>query len=291
MLDKISRSKKILLLIAVTFISNLAVAVFKITAGLITGLMSVTASGFESLLDASNNVIGFTAIHLSAKSPDSAHPYGHRKFETFVSLIIAFLMFLAGTQIFIAGIERYYGGSVPQVSRLAYVVVALSMLVSLLVSVTEWQFGRLYKSEFLLADSAHTLTDFFSSAIVILSIYLVKSGAVWADFSAALVVVIIILFIGARIIREAFTTLVDTSRIEPNLLEFACLQVDGVKAVHKIRSRGTPDAIKVDLHIKVSRDLPIEDAHSLSHRVKDKLLADFPQVDDVIVHVEPWYGR
>lgn len=285
-----TRARKILIVVALTFVANLFVATVKIVAGLMLGLMALTASGFESLIDATNNIVGFTVIGLSAQGADKHHPYGHRKFETFVAVIVAFMMFLAGTQIFLEGVQRLAGGNEPEVGQIAYVAIIMSMLTSLIVATTEWRFGKIYHSEFLLADAAHTLTDFFASLVVLLSIILVSAGALWADFSAALVVVAIIFYIGVKIIREAFTILVDTSRLETSLVEFVCLQVDGVKAVHKIRSRGTPDAVKVDLHIKVQRDLPVEDAHSLSHRVKDRLIAEFPQIDDVIVHIEPWYG-
>lgn len=286
-----ARAQKILFVVGMTFIANLLVALGKMAVGLSLGLMALTASGFESLLDASNNVVGYVAVKLSAREADKKHPYGHRKFETFVALIVAFMMFIAGTQIFIEGVQRIKGGSIPQVSGIAFVAIITSMIVSLSVSLVEWRCGKLYQSEFLLADAAHTLTDFFSSFIVLTSLALVSIGIIWADFVAAMVVVIIILLIGFRIIREAFTILVDTSQIDPELLADCCYTVQGVKGVHKIRSRGTPDAVKVDLHIKVERNLSVETAHDLSHRVKQKIMKDFPEVDDVIVHIEPWHEQ
>ncbi len=289
--QRVIRAKKILTVVAVTFVANVSTAITKIVVGSALGLLALTASGFESLLDSANNVVGFVGIRLSAREADSEHPYGHRKFETFVALIIAFMMLLAGTQIFVQGVDSLKRASVPEVTSVAFAVIVVSTLISLLVSFAEGRFGRLYKSEFLLADSRHTLIDFFSSAMVLASTYLVSVGHYWADFASAAVIVIIILVLGFRIIKDAFTILVDTARIKPSILEFACLQVDGVKAVHKIRSRGTSDAINVDLHIKVRRDLPLEEAHKLSHRVKDKLMRDFPEIDDVVVHVEPWYGK
>jgi len=289
-MDSGSRARRILTVVTLTFVANLFVAAVKIGAGLLLGLMALTASGLESLLDATNNIVGFVGVSLSARRADLRHPYGHRKFETFVALIIAFMMFLAGTQIILSGIERLKGGSVPEVSQGAYFAIIFSMLASLVVSFTEWRFGRIYLSEFLLADAAHTLTDFFASAVVLVSIVLVSAGMLWADFAAAIAVVAIIFFVGFKIIREAFTILVDTTQIDPRKVEFCCIQVNGVKAVHKIRSRGTPDAVKVDLHIKVKSDLPISEANALSHEVKDKLMKEFTQVDDVIVHIEPWYG-
>jgi divalent metal cation (Fe/Co/Zn/Cd) transporter len=33
--------------------------------------------------------------------------------------------------------------------------------------------------------------------------------------------------------------------------------------------------------------MPLEQAHALSHVVKDKLMANFPQIKDAIIHIEP----
>jgi divalent metal cation (Fe/Co/Zn/Cd) transporter len=33
--------------------------------------------------------------------------------------------------------------------------------------------------------------------------------------------------------------------------------------------------------------MPLRTAHSLSHDVKDRLMAQFPQIADAIIHIEP----
>jgi divalent metal cation (Fe/Co/Zn/Cd) transporter len=34
-------------------------------------------------------------------------------------------------------------------------------------------------------------------------------------------------------------------------------------------------------------DMKLEEAHRLSHVVKDRLMARFPQIKDAIIHIEP----
>jgi divalent metal cation (Fe/Co/Zn/Cd) transporter len=59
----------------------------------------MVADGFHSLFDASSNIIGLVGIHLANRPPDADHPYGHKKFETFATLGIAFLLGLTCLEI------------------------------------------------------------------------------------------------------------------------------------------------------------------------------------------------
>ena len=42
-----------------------------------------------------------------------------------------------------------------------------------------------------------------------------------------------------------------------------------------------------DVALMSEMSMPLERAHALSHDVKDKLMARFPQIKDAIIHIEP----
>ncbi len=289
-MHRTQRATIIIRAIAITFAANLLVAVTKIVIGLATGLLSVTASGFESLLDTANNVIGFIAMRQSSRAPDADHPYGHRKFETFAALVVAFMMFLAGTHIFLAAMHRFKSGFLPETGFWPYAAMGFSLLVNALVITYEGRLGRKYNSEFLRADAAHTATDFFSSIVVLIAIFCVGIGAAWADLAAAIIVVLVIAWVGFNLIRQAFSVLIDSAQIDPEVITNCAMGVDGVCSVHEVRSRGTPDSVSIDLHVKVAPKLTVEEGHALSHLVKDCILRALPEVVDVVVHLEPFHG-
>ena len=47
----------------------------------------------------------------------------------------------------------------------------------------------------------------------------------------------------------------------------------------------------VDMHIEVDRDMPVWKAHQLGHVVKDEILRITPEVQDVLIHIEPHGGE
>jgi divalent metal cation (Fe/Co/Zn/Cd) transporter len=65
------------------------------------------------------------------------------------------------------------------------------------------------------------------------------------------------------------------------------MSVPGVIGCHHIRTRGAADHVFLDLHVWLPPDMPLSDAHHLSHVVKDRLMMQHPQIVDAIIHIEP----
>jgi divalent metal cation (Fe/Co/Zn/Cd) transporter len=67
--------------------------------------------------------------------------------------------------------------------------------------------------------------------------------------------------------------------------------VPEVLGCEKIRTRGSADYAFMDLHLWLDGATPLQSAHSTSHVVKDKLMTKFPQLVDVIIHIEPPHSQ
>jgi divalent metal cation (Fe/Co/Zn/Cd) transporter len=65
------------------------------------------------------------------------------------------------------------------------------------------------------------------------------------------------------------------------------LGIKGVKACHKIRTRGRGDDIHIDLHVQVNPHMHIDEAHEICYTIEDALVKTIPGVTDVLVHIEP----
>jgi divalent metal cation (Fe/Co/Zn/Cd) transporter len=63
--------------------------------------------------------------------------------------------------------------------------------------------------------------------------------------------------------------------------------VPGVVGCHQIRTRGSVDHVFLDMHVWLPADMPLTEAHDLSHVVKDRVMTRFPQIADAIIHIEP----
>jgi cation diffusion facilitator family transporter len=268
-------------------VANISVTIIKISLGLLTGALAVVADGFHSLVDSSSNLIGLAAIRLASRPPDERHPYGYARYETLGSLAIGGLLLAAAWEIGRAVIGRLGGGAPPEFDLLQFALIALTLPVNLLIVYLETRAGKRLNSEILLADATHTRTDLFVTASVIASLVGVWLGWPWLDTLVAAGVVILILRAAFSILRDTSSWLSDASVLDPDRVEAAAQQVPGVWYVHQVRSRGAPTAVFVDLHIKVYPGMSTDQAHGLATEVEERIKEQFPQVTDVLVHIEP----
>jgi len=266
---------------------NFIVAAAKIALGLTTGAVSVLSDGFHSLTDTASNVVGIIGVRAASQPPDHDHPYGHRKFETMASVGILIFLLLVLREVLSGAWERFRSGGEPTIVPLTFVIMGATFLVNLAVVFYERGAGKRLQSEMLLADAHHTTSDLMTSATVIVALIGVRFGYTWLDSVAALIVAVFIGFACWEIFQSTSGILADRIVIpEEEILEV----VKGVPEVlggHHIRTRGSADFVFLDLHVWMRADMPLDHAHRISHVVKDRLMARFPQIKDAIIHIEP----
>lgn len=283
-----ARARDISRVLARVMVLNLAVAVAKIAYGAWSGAVSILSDGFHSLTDAFSNVVALIGIRAARRPADTSHPYGHRKFETLAAAGIFVFLLLVLVQVVETSYRRLMTGGAPTVTAESFVVMIGTLVVNLLVVRYEGRAGRRLKSEVVIADSHHTRADVFTSLSVIGALVGVKLGYPILDPLAALVVAVFIGYAGFQIAREAAGVLADQVVLDPaRVREVVMAAAPEVAGCHEIRTRGSADHAFLDLHVWFPPEMRLDEAHRLSHVVKDRLSAAFPELADVIIHIEP----
>lgn len=269
-----------------TMLLNFAATAVKITAGVMTGALSVVADGLDSLFDGLSHITGFAGLYAASKPPDAEHPYGHRKFETIAALSIAFLLFITTWQLLESAWQRLQNPQPPEVNLWVVGAMIISMLIQAGTAWYEYHQGRRLNSEWLVVDSYHTRASILVSASVLVGLGLVRLGFPAADPILAAFVAIMIAKIGVDILRETLPVLVDRAPVNPRRIAEVAASVPGVVSYHRVRSRGTQDSAAVDLHVRVSPDMTVQQANAIGDEVRRRLLA-VEGINDVTVHLEP----
>lgn len=266
---------------------NLAVAVAKIVLGYMTGAVSVLSDGFHSLTDSASNVVALVGVSVARRPPDANHPYGHRKYETIASVGILLFLIIVLVEVVSAAVERLQTGAVPKVFPEGIGVMTVTLLVNLAVMRYELGQGHRLNSEVLLADAAHTKSDVLTSGTVIGALLGVWAGYPLLDPLAAILVAGFIGHACWEIAQGASRILSDEVVIAEDDVRRVVQSVPDVIGCHQIRTRGSADHVFLDLHVWVDGRTPLDAAHATSHVVKDKLMARYPQIVDVVIHIEP----
>jgi cation diffusion facilitator family transporter len=227
-------------------------------------------------------------IHFAAQPKDLDHPYGHKKYETFFSLGIALLLFLVAFNLGREGIIHLSKPLQPKIDSGSFLIMGLTLLVNLWVMSYERKKGLQLKSDILISDAMHTKADIFTSLSVIIALVVIKLGYPILDAVATILISLFIAHSGLVIIRQGSSILCDSAAIlDEKKISAIVLGIPGVIACHKIRTRGRPDDIHLDLHVQVKPDMHIDRAHKISYIVEETVKKNIPEVTDVVVHMEP----
>lgn len=282
------RARHIQRVLLVTLVLNLGAAVTKLLAAWGSGSLALLAGGVDSTFDASANVIGLLAVRAASRPPDRNHPYGHRKIETLVAVVIAFFLFLTCGRLAWEAVLRLGGqGAPPEVGLAALTAPLVAFGLNAAASAYEMRWGRRLGSELLVADAGHTRADAAVSLALVVGLLAVRAGYPLLDPLLAIGISAVVAWVGVGITRETFLVLTDAEVLDPDEVVRLARQVPGVRGAHKVRSRGPGDAVSVDLHVQVDSTLGVQRGHEIGHMVKDRLRGRWPTVTDVVVHVEP----
>jgi len=266
---------------------NLAVALAKIVLGYATGAVSIVSDGFHSLTDSASNVVALVAVSVARQPPDANHPYGHRKYETMASLAILAFLIVVLVEVLTAAADRVVNGGTPRVFPEGIGLMAVTLVVNLFVVSYELREGRRLNSEVLRADAKHTRSDVLTSGAVLGALVGVWWGYPLLDPMAALLVAGFIGHACWSIAQEASRILSDEAVIPEAQVRAVVQAVPNVIGCEKIRTRGAADHAFLDLHLWLDGRTPLQEAHATSHVVKDRLMTKFPQLADVVIHIEP----
>ena len=266
---------------------NVAVAVAKIALGLATGAVSVLSDGFHSLTDGASNIVALVGVRLASQPPDQDHPYGHRKFETMASVGILLFLLLVLVQVVTSAVGRFVTLVPPDIDAFSFVVMGATFAVNVAVVMYERRAGHRLSSEVLLADAHHTQSDLFTSLTVIAALIGVQLGYPILDPIAAFVVAGFIGYACWEIFHDTIRILSDQIVIDAGDIHAVVHEVPEVLGCHHIRSRGAADHVFLDLHVWMDPGMRLDEAHRISHVVKDLIMTRFPQIKDAVIHIEP----
>ena len=280
--------QKIRKILLIVLFLNWGVALAKIIYGLGSRCFSMTADGFHSLSDGTSNLIGILGIHFACQPIDKDHPYGHKKYETLFSLGIAAMLFIVAFNLLREGWKRLHYPVSFQNDLGSFIVMFITLAVNIWVMRYEYKKGIAFKSDILVSDSLHTRADIFTSISVIVSLIVTRMGFALIDPIITMLISLFILFAAFKIAKQSSDVLCDTAVFpdDQKIIDIV-LKIQGVRACHKIRSRGRIDDIYMDLHVQVHPDMHIDDAHKICYRIEETIKSNIPGITDVVVHMEP----
>lgn len=270
---------------------NAALAVVKLIAGVVGNAYALVADAVESSADIFSSLVVWRGLRIASREADEDYPFGYGKAEAIATAVVALMLLGAAVGIAVEAVREIF---TPHHTPAPFTLVVLVGVVI----VKEVLFRRVVavgdevRSTAVKADAWHHRSDALTSiaAFVGISIALV-GGPGWesADDWAALFAACIIVFNALRLLRPAIDDIMDRSpgsELESRI-SAAARGTSDVRAIEKVRIRKVGLAYQVDLHVQADPGMSLHDAHLLSGRVKGAIRTAVPEVEGVLIHMEP----
>jgi len=223
-----------------SIISNSALVLFKLAAGLAAGSASILSEAAHSGADLLAAGIAFLSVRASEKPADVDHPYGHGKIEVIAAVLEAVLILFAAGFIVYHAIRKLLAPAPLEHLGFGMAVMAISAAVNWAVSGHLFRVARATESLALEADAHHLRIDVYTSLAVFAGLVAVAlTGQVLLDSVIAIVVALLIVRVAWDLARESAWHLMDGGlpAAEMRRLQEILESDSRVLGYHKVRAR------------------------------------------------------
>lgn len=265
-----------------------AAFVLKLTVGWLVGSPALIADAMHSLSDLLADLPIILLARIARQRPDNDHPYGHARFETLGTVMLGALLLTVALGIAVETLGLLFSDSRPSPSVLGLVTVVIA------IALKEGYFqyairqARLARSALIEANAWHARSDSLSSVVVLIGLLATLAGFPALEIIAALLVAVMIGWMGIRLAWQAIQQLVDQGvddERQAALLE-TLSAIPGVYDVHLLRTRRMGPDLFVDAHLRVDSRISVSEGHQINEWALTTLKSQFDDIADVTLHID-----
>ncbi|MGC1630705.1 MAG: cation diffusion facilitator family transporter [Gelidibacter sp.] len=274
-----------------SIIGNTALALIKGLAGFFGNSYALIADAIESTTDIFASILVLLGFKYAKRPADENHPYGHGKIEPLITFAVAAFLVVSATVIAYTSIQNI---QTPHETPESWTLIVLGLIIIW----KEISFQIVIKkskqtmSSSLKADAWHHRSDAITSVMAFIGISIAVifgKGYENADDWAALFASAFILFNSYLILRPALGKVMDEQLYDDLIIEIRAksMEVNGVLGTEKCFIRKAGMKFNVDLHAIVNGEISVTAGHDISHKLKDYLRQEIPNLGHVLIHIEP----
>lgn len=272
-----------------SIVGNTCLAIIKGLAGYFGNSYALIADAIESTSDILASVLVLFGIKYSSRPADENHPYGHGRAEPLITFVV--VGFLIVSAVFIAYESVQNIGNAHEVPKTftLYILGAIILWKEISYRVVNKRSKETHSTS-LKADAWHHRSDAITSLAAFIGISIaILTGYESADDWAALLASGLILYNSYLIFRPALGEIMDENRYEELIAEIrkVASKVPGIIYTEKCLIRKAGMKYHVDLHAVVNSEISVKEGHDLAHKLQETLQEKIPELQHVLIHIEP----
>lgn len=291
-----TREKEIVRITLWGSLVNVVLTALKFAAGILGCSAAMIADAVHSLSDLLTDAVVLLFVRISSRPADNDHPYGHGKYETLATTIVAIALLAAGGVLAAEGVEKILtalrGEELVMPGRIALWAALISIAAKELIYRLTIRVGKRVQSSALEANAWHHRTDALSSVATAVGVGgALLFGGKWAvlDPIAAVLVSVFIIVTAGKLLHEAVQDLMEKSlpqEVEQQIRSIVATDSE-MSEMHHLRTRRVGNVYSIEMHLRMHGDVSLYEAHRHSMILEQKLRERFGEQTMVTIHLEP----
>lgn len=291
------QSNQVIIATWIGIIVNVLLTIVKTIGGFLSGSRALLADALHSASDIVSSVVILFAVKIAKKPPDDEHPYGHGKAENVATIIVALLLIVVGVEISISAIKALIAKQVKAPGSVALIILVLSILLKEGLYHYKMHIGKKHRSAALISDAWHHRSDSLSSLAALLGVGLAIIGAnynfplfLYGDSIASIIVSLIVIRVGYLLAKEASLIMMEKVLAKDEIQPYksTVYTVNGVETIDQMHARTHGHYVIIDIKISVDPNITVKEGHDIAHDVRNALIDNHDDIEDVLVHVNPY---
>lgn len=269
-------------------ICNIILFSIKLVTGILMNSIAIISDAFNNLTDSGSSLITIIGAKLSNKPPDKEHPYGHGRIEYVASLIVSFIIFAVGIELFRSSIDKIIHPEPINIHLLSIAILLFSVLIKLWMYSYNHYIGNLINSSMNKATAKDSISDVFATTGVIAGTVIGSLLDLPIDGILGVIISILIIYTGFTTAKDSVNVLLGFSP-DPELLEKIEVLVSHYQTIHyvhdlKIHDYG-PGRLMASMHVVVPPEMTVADAHFVVHRLEQDIKQQLGI--EIVIHIDP----
>jgi cation diffusion facilitator family transporter len=264
----------------------------KLVIGLMSGSVAILASAVDSTLDLFVSIFNYFAITNSEKPADQYFNYGRGKIEALASVIEGTIITISGLFLLYQAVSKYINGGVSQYGDISMIVMIISLIITISLVTYLNKTAKETNNMVIKADALHYKTDVYSNIAVLISligVYFTNNELI--DIIVGAGISFYIIYSAYELIKDGVLVLLDRALDDEminNINNILASQSD-INDFHFLKTRTAGNVNFTDVHLVFDCVITLLDAHRISDRIEEKIMALDKSKEWVInIHLDPY---
>ncbi len=284
--DRYSAAKTVA---AIGIMANIVLLVIKLLSGYAAGSQAMIADGFNSVGDVFASVVTLMGSLYAAKPKDSDHVWGHGKAEYIACMVIGFAMIAMAVYTISGSATALMAGERMEFSWGLVAVAIITIALKGTLFLYARRKAKKHGSLLIEANAKDHRNDVLVTTGTLIAIIFSVLGQHWVDGAVGIVISCWIIYSGYTILRDAARVLMDANA-DLDVLDVyknEILEIPGVDHLDSVVAKPVGAKYILIVKISVDREMNVMESHSIAKSVELHLMEERPEVEDVIVHINP----